>query len=434
MASNDKIGVWPAVESLKELWEVFNKNTHKQLYSLDIHKDPTLDKNPIPPLDESLFEPVLVNNKPVIKKDVHATFYSDESDGTKWHGYGDALEGVFITHANRVAINASLYDPFPLGSYVKITHTNPKTKETRSAIGFITDNKGGPGIDLSKAIAGDLDFHGGDVTLQAYRPKDCQNNYGTTNPFARCYDDQVVIIWDRSDFTTKNRSYDRDRPDIWGFIYKQYELTYLMDKYARVDVNRPFIQFEHISAAKDPTVRWALLDGYYPSIEDAAAQVWTLCNPSAEDRSIRSPEDKAAIANYCSAVKIEVRDWAKTVRKIRYRRENNELPAKEVASAWFDSQMPDQAEESPFDRVEFRFKDTNTARAVLSNEFLQKAGTFKYIGKKDATLVYDLIPNGKYDNVDIELEVNDVSEKVNGFKYVFVINPDTLERIQDDLG
>lgn len=114
--------------------------------------DPVFSSSPYVP-----YKPADFSTEPAREKNVTATWYADEKNGTEWQGHLTSTGELFNTYDYTAALNSSHFKKFPLGSYVRVTSSVPETKP-QSVIVKITDTKGDGGIDLSKAAWRALDI------------------------------------------------------------------------------------------------------------------------------------------------------------------------------------------------------------------------------------------------------------------------------------
>lgn len=415
-------GDFSPVSSISDLWRIFNSVTHETLSGFSLEDDESLERNVFQPYDISQFKPV----GPEIPN-VSASFYGDERERVEkgitiepnfFHLKPDSTENIFFTQAYTAAINQSLFDVFPLGSFANATHCDNEGV-CLSALVKISDKKKGEGIDLSRTAAKNIKFDGGTVTLQRYQPKNCTaaegENPNSSVPLASCYPNEVMLLGPVSTFTVDGRNYDRNNSKIKSFLFNAPLLEYLAKKYtSNIGIEHAGIELEHISQCRDPKkrrnphiipkdcdpyVRMRVKYGPFPDEATALDKYYELCF-SPMDGSIPSDE-RNAILSLCGAFTLYSSDeWPKTARMVRYipyLAKKEHAAEKVMLGGTLNSADPSD----PFDFEHVRVAVHSRNAADKIKKECGNAGHFiRNRGNSDA-LEYIFTPNGNIPNAPI---------------------------------
>ncbi len=410
---------------------------HRKLYDDQFDRDINLRHNIFEKYELSEFIPFLKRGKPVVKKEVRASWYADEKDGTEWQGKLTATETQFNTYAYDVALHASLHRKFPLGSFVKVTRQVEGEEKPREIIVRVTDVKGNKGIDLSKAAANYLGIRGWKpVTLQRMQPKRCEKTNGKKkHPLASCYQEEVKVHWsgNRSkEFDGRRGRYDRD--DFRSFNRFAWQV---FDRIGELGLNQGLVRPEVFGVRRpgtDQQMQWLLAAGPFAGVDEAVAYAGKYCLYC--DEFDCSSAEEAAITQECGGMKIYQHSWYNKAQVARYRRPKREIdinpflmdarPQQVVADAAFDNDSDDGGE-FDFDHLTVTLKTGTIFERVQSRQILislRKLGAVELQAGSETSQVYKI---SKFTQPKDEVYftiVDGLYERYTDFDFFFHTNAD----------
>jgi len=376
---------------------------HLKLYNDQFGQDINLRHNVFESYQLSDFIPFLEKDKPVEMKEVRASWYADEKDGTEWQGKLTATETQFNTYAYDVALNTSLHSEFPLGSFVKVIRQVDGEKKPREIVVRVTDVKGNAGLDLSKAAANDLGIRGwAKVTLQRMEPKKCDETSGKKkHPLASCYQDEVKLFWsgNRSKkFMGRRGKYDRD--DFGSFNRFAWQVS---DRIGKLGLNqglvRPEVFGEHVPGT-DHQMRWLMSAGPFSKMSEAIAFAEKYCSYCSEFQC--SPDERSKINQECSGMTVYQHSWYNKAQVARYRRPKREVgvnpflmktePQVVVADVIIDDDG-DGSDDFNFDHLTVTLKTGNMFERLQSRQILislKKLGAVELQAGSETSQVYKI--------------------------------------------
>lgn len=298
---------------------VFSRATaHRALASPHPGNDPHLDAvfNP--------YNPRQFRETKITASGVRATFYGDETDGTKFHGYPSASGIQYNAHAFTAALNPGLLKKFPAGSYVRVeTPSGAKTDV------LITDSKGGEGIDLSRAAAKKLGVTNPvAVKLTLIKPANCKDSFTTASrhPMASCYPRDIRLKWNERSPVFSGRNYQRNGP----FDFHMWEIAALTTLAgANTGIARPYA-YTQLLSGNGKKREYVAAAGPFPDVESALLYAEKYCGVCDSSETACSSAERKTLKQECGVMTVYDAPWKPTAGSPIYRSRKNETNVQEM--------------------------------------------------------------------------------------------------------